>query len=173
VFLAGGQSLIPMLNLRLVDAGVLIDISRVAELDGIREVDGKIEIGGRSHAEQADGVGRRWPKSCRFSPWRCPSSAIPDRNKGTVCGSRRACRSELGNSAPLLALAGGEVVLRSKHGERVLMAGRFSAGHADHGTRGRRADYRVRFSGHGRTWRRLSRSGAAGTATLPSSPLQR
>src|SRR5580698_10729005 len=34
--LAGGQSLVPMLNLRLVDASVLIDISRIAELDVIR-----------------------------------------------------------------------------------------------------------------------------------------
>jgi len=34
--LAGGQSLIPMLNLRLIEASVLIDISRIAALDGIR-----------------------------------------------------------------------------------------------------------------------------------------
>ena len=34
--LAGGQSLIPMLNLRLIEAAVLIDISRIGELDGIR-----------------------------------------------------------------------------------------------------------------------------------------
>src|SRR4029077_13677904 len=34
--LAGGQSLVPMLNLRLVDASVLIDISRIGELDVIR-----------------------------------------------------------------------------------------------------------------------------------------
>ena len=33
--LAGGQSLIPMLNLRLADPSVLIDISRIAELDVI------------------------------------------------------------------------------------------------------------------------------------------
>src|SRR6202030_4647000 len=34
--LAGGQSLVPMLNLRLVDTKVLIDISRISELDVIR-----------------------------------------------------------------------------------------------------------------------------------------
>ena len=36
--LAGGQSLVPMLNLRLIDAGVLIDISRLAALGAIRDL---------------------------------------------------------------------------------------------------------------------------------------
>jgi 2-furoyl-CoA dehydrogenase FAD binding subunit len=43
--LAGGQSLVPMLNLRLIDASVLIDISRVAELDAIRDLGRNVEIG--------------------------------------------------------------------------------------------------------------------------------
>src|SRR5580704_13509810 len=43
--LAGGQSLVPMLNLRLIEPAVLIDISRIAELDVIREAEGKVEIG--------------------------------------------------------------------------------------------------------------------------------
>jgi 2-furoyl-CoA dehydrogenase FAD binding subunit len=44
--LAGGQSLVPMLNLRLVDAGVLIDISRISELDVIRNFSETGEVGG-------------------------------------------------------------------------------------------------------------------------------
>ena len=43
--LAGGQSLVPMLNLRLIDAAVLIDIGRIAELGAIRET---AAIGSRS-----------------------------------------------------------------------------------------------------------------------------
>src|ERR1700749_2884188 len=43
--LAGGQSLVPMLNLRILEAEGLIDISRIAALYTIRDVDGKIEIG--------------------------------------------------------------------------------------------------------------------------------
>jgi 2-furoyl-CoA dehydrogenase FAD binding subunit len=43
--LAGGQSLVPMLNLRLVDTKVLIDISRIAELDVIRNFSETGEIG--------------------------------------------------------------------------------------------------------------------------------
>ena len=43
--LAGGQSLVAMLNLRLVEPAVLIDITRIAELADIREADGKVEVG--------------------------------------------------------------------------------------------------------------------------------
>ena len=122
--LAGGQSLIPMLNLRLVDAGVLIDISRVAELDGIREVDGKIEIG----AAVTQNKLMAWPALAQKLP--LLAVALPfvghfqTRNKGTVCGS--VAHADPSSEIPLaLALAGGEVVLRSKHGERVLMADDF------------------------------------------------
>src|SRR5271170_3893701 len=43
--LAGGQSLVPMLNLRLIDAKVLIDISRIAALDVVRDRGDSIEVG--------------------------------------------------------------------------------------------------------------------------------
>ena len=48
--LAGGQSLVPMLNLRIVEAEALIDVSRIGALDVIRELEDKelgdtIEIG--------------------------------------------------------------------------------------------------------------------------------
>ncbi len=43
--LAGGQTLLAMLNLRLVEPGMLVDITRIPELGEIREVDGKIEVG--------------------------------------------------------------------------------------------------------------------------------
>src|SRR5690348_15748871 len=43
--LAGGQSLVPMLNLRIVEAAALIDISRLAALDAIEDRGNAIEIG--------------------------------------------------------------------------------------------------------------------------------
>jgi 2-furoyl-CoA dehydrogenase FAD binding subunit len=43
--LAGGQSLVPMLNLRLIEVDALIDISQIAALDVISDRDDKIEIG--------------------------------------------------------------------------------------------------------------------------------
>ena len=48
--LAGGQTLLAMLNLRVVEPVILVDITRIPELDVIREIDthghgGKIEVG--------------------------------------------------------------------------------------------------------------------------------
>src|SRR6202000_3160958 len=43
--LAGGQSLMAMMNLRLADPAMLIDIARIKELDGIRDLGDKIEVG--------------------------------------------------------------------------------------------------------------------------------
>ena len=53
-FLAGGHSLIPVMKLRLADAGVLIDIGRIAELRGISTRNGSIHIGALTpHVELA------------------------------------------------------------------------------------------------------------------------
>src|ERR1700686_1076704 len=110
--LAGGQSLLPMLNLRLVDAGVLIDISRIAELDVIREVDGMIEIGAAVTQNRL----MAWPQLAEKLP--LLAAALPfvghfqTRNKGTVCGSI-AHADPSAELALALAVNGGDVMLRS------------------------------------------------------------
>ena len=43
--LAGGQTLVAMLNLRLLEPALIIDINRIVELDAIRELDGELEVG--------------------------------------------------------------------------------------------------------------------------------
>jgi 2-furoyl-CoA dehydrogenase FAD binding subunit len=122
--LAGGQSLLPMLNLRLLDVGVLIDISQVRDLDSIREADGKIEIG----AAVTQNTLMAWPELAEKLP--LVNAALPfvghfqTRNKGTVCGS--IAHADPSSELPLtLAVLGGEVVLRSARGERVLAATEF------------------------------------------------
>jgi 2-furoyl-CoA dehydrogenase FAD binding subunit len=124
--LAGGQSLVPMLNLRLVEADALIDVSRVAALDIIREVDDKklgetIEIG----AAVTQNKLLAWPQLSEKLP--LVAAALPHvghfqtRNKGTVCGS--IAHADPSSEIPLaLALVGGEVVLTSQRGTRVLAA---------------------------------------------------
>jgi len=125
--LAGGQTLLAMLNLRVVEAASLIDITRIGELDTIREVDGKIEVG----AAVTQGRLLAWPAL----PQKLPllRAALPfvghfqTRNKGTVCGS--IAHADPASELPLaLALLSGEVVLRSHKGTRVLVAGEFQQG---------------------------------------------
>jgi 2-furoyl-CoA dehydrogenase FAD binding subunit len=119
--LAGGQSLVPMLNLRIVEAQALIDISCIAALDAIREVGSKIEIG----AAVTQNKLLAWPQLAEKLP--LVAAALPHvghfqtRNKGTVCGS--IAHADPSSELPLaLAVLGGEIVLKSRRGERVLAA---------------------------------------------------
>jgi 2-furoyl-CoA dehydrogenase FAD binding subunit len=119
--LAGGQSLVPMLNLRIVEAEALIDISRIAALDVIRDIGAAIEIG----AAVTQNKLLAWPQLTKKLP--LVAAALPHvghfqtRNKGTVCGS--IAHADPSSELPLtLALLGGEIVLKSRRGERVLAA---------------------------------------------------
>jgi len=109
--LAGGQSLIPMLNLRLIDAAVLIDISRIAELGEIRDGPTSVEIG----AAVTQNALLAWPPLAQRLP--LVAAALPfvghfqTRNKGTVGGS--IAHADPSSELPLaLAVYGGDVVLR-------------------------------------------------------------
>jgi len=158
--LAGGQSLVPMLNLRLIEASVLIDISRIGALDGIRDVGATIEIG----AAVTQNKLMAWPQLAEKLP--LVAAALPfvghfqTRNKGTVCGS--IAHADPSSELPLaLAVLGGEVVLRSKgRGERVLAADDFQK---DMLTTARAADElitAVRFpvtAGQGTAFREVAR----------------
>ena len=125
--LAGGLSLVPMLNFRLVEPAMLIDISGIAALDYIRLDGGWVEIGAATRQSALE----RWDET----PGKLPllHKALPHighyqtRSRGTVCGS--VAHSDPSSELPLcLATLGGEVVLRSAGGERRLAAGDFQTG---------------------------------------------
>ncbi len=125
--LAGGQTLIAMLNLRVVEPAILVDITRIAELDLIREIDGRIEVGAAVTQNRL----LAWSALPRTLP--LLAAALPfvghfqTRNKGTVCGS--IAHADPASEIPLaLAVLDGEVVLRSRRGTRVLAAGDFQQG---------------------------------------------
>lgn len=125
--LAGGQSLMAMLNLRLVRPKVIVDIGRLAALRSIELRDGAIEVGAGVTQARLEA----WPKLAVQAPF--IAEAIPwvghfqTRNRGTVCGS--IAHSDPSSELPLaLALLDGEVVLNSKSGERRLKARDFQTG---------------------------------------------
>ncbi len=125
--LAGGQSLVPMMNFRLVEAKTLIDISGLASLAYVHEQNGGIEIG--ASATQAQLMA--WPRLAELAP--LLSVTMPHvghfqtRSRGTVCGS--IAHSDPSSELPLcLATLGGSVVLKSSSGTRVLSAGEFQTG---------------------------------------------
>jgi 2-furoyl-CoA dehydrogenase FAD binding subunit len=125
--LAGGQSLMAMLNLRLAEPAVLIDIASLKELDYVRVADGKVEVGAAVTQNRL----KNWPELAGKLP--LLAAALPfvghfqTRNKGTVCGS--VAHADPSSEIPLvLAMLGGEVVLRSHRGVRVLAAADFQRG---------------------------------------------
>ena len=146
--LAGGQSLMAMLNLRLADPAVLIDITRIAELDAIRDAGGAIEVG----AAVTQNKLLAWPELKTKLP--LLAAALPfvghfqTRNKGTVCGS--IAHADPSSEIPLsLATLEGEVVLRGKRDERVVKAKDFQLDMMTTAREGDELIVAVRFPVHG------------------------
>ncbi|HYD61255.1 MAG TPA: FAD binding domain-containing protein [Noviherbaspirillum sp.] len=125
--LAGGQSLMAVLNMRLAQPSLLIDISRVQDLNYVRVQDGNLVIG--AAATQASVEWRRSlkdevPLLTQVFPH---ISHFQIRNRGTVCGS--VAHADPSAELPLaLLLLGGQVVLRNRKGRRVLAADDFFQG---------------------------------------------
>jgi len=119
--LAGGQSLVPLLNFRLARPQHIVDINRIASLDRIYERDGGVAVQAlarQAAVEDSEVVARVCPllgAGVRLVAHRVI------RNRGTVCGSLAHADPASELPAVLLAL-GGHVVARSTRGERVIPA---------------------------------------------------
>lgn len=117
--LAGGQSLLPMMKLRLAVPTHLVDINRIPGLDQIGTTNGHLEVGALvRHADVVDNptVTAASPLMASAAPWVADPLV---RNRGTVCGSVAHCDPEGDWNSVMLAL-GAEVVARSSGGERVI-----------------------------------------------------
>ena len=125
--LAGGQSLIATLNMRLSAPKLLIDINGITGLDGIARKDGMVEIGAlvrHAQAERSDVIAQHMPLIARALP-HIGHPAI--RNRGTIGGSIAFADPAAELPACLLAL-GGEVEARGPKGARTIKADDFFKG---------------------------------------------
>jgi carbon-monoxide dehydrogenase medium subunit len=125
--LAGGQSLIATLNMRLSAPALLIDINGISGLDGIAAKDGVVEIGALARhvaLEQSDTIARHAPLIARAMP-HIGHAAI--RNRGTFGGSIAFADPAAELPACLLAL-GGEVEATGPKGTRTIPADDFFKG---------------------------------------------
>ena len=125
--MAGGQSLMAMLNMRLVKPSILVDITELNELRYVKEASGSIEFGAtitQAALEALPNVRERLPLLAEAIPH---VGHFQTRNRGTICGS--LCHADPSSELPLcLATLGGEVVLRSRRKKRVLSAEEFQIG---------------------------------------------
>ncbi len=114
--IAGGQSLLPLLKMRLASADALIDIGRLAELRGLRPLpDGGYEVGAlTTYADVIAGTSLSWVAEAVEQ-----IGDVQVRNRGTVGGSIAHC--DPSSDLPAVALAlDYSAVLRSTRGERVV-----------------------------------------------------
>jgi len=125
--MAGGQSLMAMVNMRLLRPEILVDIGALKELSYIKRSAAVVEIGATSTQNELE----CWPEVGRTLP--LVAAALPHvghfqtRNRGTVCGS--LCHSDPSSELPLcLATLGGEVILRSRRKKRTVKAADFQIG---------------------------------------------
>lgn len=125
--LAGGQSLMPMLNLRLAPVGLLVDINRIPGLDSIAEEPEGLRVGATvRHADLLAHVVRSGahPLLAAAMPF---IAHLAVRNRGTVCGS--LALADPASELPACALClGAKITVASTQGRRVLPAREFFLG---------------------------------------------
>jgi len=122
--LSGGQSLLPLLKLRLGSAGHLVDIGKIPDLEYIREDGGFLKIGGRTREatlEHSPLVRRKYPLLADTA------EVIADplvRNLATIGGN--LAHGDPANDHPATMLAyGAEIVATGKTGTRTIPIGKF------------------------------------------------
>jgi 2-furoyl-CoA dehydrogenase FAD binding subunit len=125
--IAGGQSLMPMLNMRLARPRVLVDIMRLEALRKIEPRQGRIAIGAavrQTELLEWPSLGRELKLLSLALPW---TGHVQTRSRGTICGS--IAHADPSAEMPLTLLAlGGEIVLRSAKKQRRVAARDFFLG---------------------------------------------
>jgi CO/xanthine dehydrogenase FAD-binding subunit len=120
--LAGGQSLVPLLNMRMARPAVVVDINRVLSLDNIDRTDAAARVGALVRQAVAAGV---HPLVDRALPY---VGHFVTRNRGTVGGSIAHADASAELPLVLVALA-GSVVAASAAGRREIPAESFFLTH--------------------------------------------
>ena len=126
--LAGGQSLIPAMNFRVLQSALLVDLNRLTALDGIRHVDGELRIGAMTRQRRVERdplVAQRAPLLHETMPHIAHSQI---RNRGTIGGS--LVHADPAAELPVIAIAlNARMRVQSATGERWLTAQRLLPGY--------------------------------------------
>jgi carbon-monoxide dehydrogenase medium subunit len=125
--IAGGQTLVPMMAMRLARPSRLIDIARIFELHGIRHDGAAVAVGAATRQATAlndDTIARKVPLLALALPW---VGHAATRNRGTVGGS--VANADPAAEIPLvLATLGGHIALRDRFASRAVAARDFFTG---------------------------------------------
>lgn len=126
--LAGGQSLVPMLNFRLLAPSCLIDINHIKELAGINDAGDDVAIGAMTRQrilEKSAKIARHLPLLAETMP---QIAHFQIRNRGTIGGS--LCHADPAAELPAIVTAlNGRLLLASTQGKRTVKAEEFFVGY--------------------------------------------
>jgi carbon-monoxide dehydrogenase medium subunit len=125
--LSGGQSLLPLLKIRVGAAGHLIDIGRIPDLEYIKEEGGFLKIGGRTRESMLE---RSEIIASKYAILHDTALVIADplvRNRATVGGNLAHADPANDHPATMLAL-GAEVMATGPRGQRTIAIGQFFTG---------------------------------------------
>jgi len=125
--LAGGQSLMPMMNFRLVKPSVLVDINRIPGLDRVEKRGERIALGAlvRHRMTAEDPIIAEHVPVLHYAMKHVAHLTV--RNRGTFCGS--VCHADPAAEMPMMSLLlNGLVHIRSSQGERHVPASEFFVG---------------------------------------------
>jgi carbon-monoxide dehydrogenase medium subunit len=125
--IAGGQTLVPMLAMRLARPTKLVDVIRLDELRGIRAEPGMLTIGAATRqveVERSDIARRALPLLAKALPW---VGHQPTRSRGTVGGS--IAHADPSAEIPLVAVTlGAEIEIANSSGSNTMPAHEFIIG---------------------------------------------
>ena len=94
--IAGGQSLLPSLRLRLADPGQLVDLGRIPELAGIRKEGDHIVIGAMARHQQVADSAEGARHAGRLAGQQRPRRLLPERRAGAGCHHRHQPKGNRG-----------------------------------------------------------------------------
>lgn len=125
--LAGGQSLVPMMNFRMATPERLIDINRLPDLDYVREEDGDIVIGALARhgdIKASELIAEHLPVVAEAYEWIAHAAV---RNRGTLCGN--LCHADPASEMPaVMQVLGARMVASRLSGSRQIAAEDFFLG---------------------------------------------
>jgi CO/xanthine dehydrogenase FAD-binding subunit len=122
--LAGGQSLVPMMNLRLARPGVLVDINGVAGLDTLEIRDGQLCVGATVRHHDLETSQRAGPLGRLLADVAGHVGHLPIRIRGTLAGS--LAHADPNAEWPVVATAlGATLLLAGRSGGRLVLAEEF------------------------------------------------
>ena len=123
--LAGGQSLVPWLNMRRIRVDALVDITRLPGLDAARIADDEVRVGALVTQTALEAAATPLPAVAECLPF---TGHLATRNRGTVGGSIAHADPKGELPLALLAAGGSAVAASRRRGQRTIAADTLFAG---------------------------------------------